>query len=164
MLERVAGGHRDRQRLRIGEPHVLRREDDHPPHDEPGILAGVDHPPEPEQRRVRVGSAHALDERGDDVEVAVATVVGDDPLLDRIRDPRPVDQRLAGVGQQDGRLESGERRPGIAGGELNEVVERVVGERHAECTHPPLGVDHRELEEPADLLRLQGLEAEQEAP
>ena len=96
--------------------------------------------------------------------MAVATVVGDDPLLHRIGDAGPVDQRLAGVGQQDGGLEGGERRAGIAGGQLHEVVERVVGERHTERTHPPFGVDHRELEQPADLLRLERLETEQEAP
>ena len=44
--------------------------DDQAPHDESRVLARLDHPGEPEQRRVRVGATDRLDERADDVVVA----------------------------------------------------------------------------------------------
>ena len=96
--------------------------------------------------------------------MVVAAVVGDDPLLDGVRHPRPVDHGLAGVGEQDGGLESGERRSRISRGQLDEVIERVVGERDAERTHPALCIDDGELEEHADLIGLERLETKKEAP
>ncbi len=124
----------------------------------------MDHPAQPEQRRVGVGPPHALDECGDHVEMVVAAIVGDDPLLDRVGDARAVDHGLAGVGEQDGGLERRQRRSGVARGELDEVIQRVVGERDAERPHPALRIDHGELEEHTDLIRLERLEAEEQTP
>ena len=52
----------------------------------------------------------------------------------------------------------------VPGGQLHEVVKSVVRERHAERAHPSLGIDHGELQEAADLLGLERLEAQEQAP
>ena len=64
----------DEQRLRIGEPDVLAREDDEPAGDETRVLAGFEHAREPVEARVGIGAADRLDERGDDVVVLVVAV------------------------------------------------------------------------------------------
>ena len=71
---------------------------------------------------------------------------------------------LARVGEKDGGLECGERGTSIPGRQLDEVVERVGRERHAERSHPSLGVDDRELQQTSDLLGFEGLETEEETP
>ena len=50
VLQRMRGGDRHHQRLRIGHADVLAGEDDHPPGDEPGVLAGLEHPGQPVDR------------------------------------------------------------------------------------------------------------------
>ncbi len=47
VLERVGGRGRHDERLRVGHADVLAGEDDHPPGDEPGVLAGLQHAAEP---------------------------------------------------------------------------------------------------------------------
>ena len=81
VLDRLRGRHRDHQRARIRQPDVLARVHDHPPGDEPGVLARLEHPGQPEERRVGIGPADALDERRDHVVVRVALAVVDDRLL-----------------------------------------------------------------------------------
>jgi len=71
----LLGRARDDERLRVRETHVLPREDHDAPRDEHRILTRVDHPHEPIQSGVGVGSADALDERRDRVVVLVARAV-----------------------------------------------------------------------------------------
>ena len=68
----------DGERLRVGQPDVFRREDDHSPDDEERVLAGLDHSRQPVERGVGVGAANRLDERRDGVvvEVGLLVVVG----------------------------------------------------------------------------------------
>ena len=100
-LERVGRRRRHDERLRIGHADVLAGEDHHPADDEPGVLAGFEHPAQPVDRGVGVGAAHRLDERADDVVVVVA------PVADRARAEGGL-----GVGQLDrARGGRGRRRP-----------------------------------------------------
>ena len=64
----------DEERLRVGEPDVLRREDHEPARDEARVLAGLEHPREPVEPGVGIGAADALDERRHDVVVLVVAV------------------------------------------------------------------------------------------
>ena len=75
VFERLRARHHDAQRVRIGQADILAGEDDHAPEDETRLLAGVDHPRHPVERRVGVGAAQALDERADGVVVDVAFLV-----------------------------------------------------------------------------------------
>ena len=59
---------------RVGHADVLAGEDDHPAGDEPGVLAGLQHPRQVVHRGLRIAAAHALDERADHVVVVVAAV------------------------------------------------------------------------------------------
>jgi hypothetical protein len=75
VLERLRGRDGDDQRVRVGVPDVLGREDHHPPRDEAGILAGLEHRSEVVDGRVGIAAAHRLDERGGEVVVLVALAV-----------------------------------------------------------------------------------------
>ncbi len=57
ILHRAGGGLGDEDRLRIGETDVLAREDDHPARDVPRIFAGLQHPREPVEPGVGIGTA-----------------------------------------------------------------------------------------------------------
>ncbi len=65
---------RGEQRLGIGEPDVLTREDDEAAGDEAGVLSGFEHACEPVEARVGIRAADRLDERGDDVVMLVVAV------------------------------------------------------------------------------------------
>ena len=56
VLERVGGRRRPPECLRIGHADVLAGEDDHPPGDEAGVLAGLQHPGQPVDGGVRIGA------------------------------------------------------------------------------------------------------------
>ena len=74
VLDRAGRGVGDEERLRIGEPDVLAREDHEPARDEARVLARLEHAREPVEARVGIGAADRLDERGDDVVVLVVAV------------------------------------------------------------------------------------------
>src|SRR5690349_15409863 len=74
-LPRPGGGNGHLQGLRVGVADVLGGEHDHAPGDELGVLAGRDHRRHVIEGRVGVGAAHALDEGGGRVVVAVAALV-----------------------------------------------------------------------------------------
>ena len=59
-----------------------------PPGDEPRVLAALQHPRQPVDRRIGVAAAHALDEGGDGVVVGVAGAVVDDGAPRRPRAAR----------------------------------------------------------------------------
>ena len=80
------------QRLGIGEPDVLAREDDEPARDEARVLARFEHAREPVETRVGIRAADRLDERGDDVVVLVVAVAD---AAERERGLR--------IGERDGR-------------------------------------------------------------
>jgi len=91
-MRRLLRSARDNERLRIGQTDVLSGEDDDAPRDEHRVLTRVDHPHEPVERRVGVGSADALDERADRVVVLIAgAVVQEAAAL----------QSLADIGERD---------------------------------------------------------------
>ena len=90
VLERVGGGHRHDERLRVGLADVLAGQDDHAADDEAGVLTGLEHAGEPVEAGVGIGAADALDERGDHVVVLVA------PVAQRLGAERGL-----GVGERD---------------------------------------------------------------
>jgi hypothetical protein len=113
VLDGVRRRGRHGQRRRVGHADVLAGEDDHPAGDEPGVLAGHQHPGQPVQRRVDVGATHALDERAHHVVVRVAVaVVAQRGHVDRLLGGGEVDLLLAQ------RLRAGrggfQRREGLA--------------------------------------------------
>ena len=63
------------ERARVGVADVLAGEDHHPPREEAGVLAALEHRGEVEQRRVGVRAAGRLDPGRDQVVVAVAALV-----------------------------------------------------------------------------------------
>ena len=94
-LDGAGGGIGDHERLGIGEPDVLGREDHEPARDEPGVLARFEHAGEPVEAGVDVGAADALDERREHVVVLVVAVAqraqreGGLGVLERDRSARP---------------------------------------------------------------------------
>ena len=113
------------QRLRVGHADVLAGEDHDPAGDEPGVLAGHQHPGQPVQRRVRVGAAHALDERAGHVVVRVAVpVVADRRDVDRLLRGGEVDlgRRPGRAADAGGRLQRGQRLADVAAGEAYQMV------------------------------------------
>ena len=60
VVARVPDGRRQEKRVRVGKAHVLRRKAYAPPRDVEGVLASLQHPRKPVDRRVRVGVAHRL--------------------------------------------------------------------------------------------------------
>ena len=64
----------DDERVGVGEPDVLGREDHEPARDEARVFARFDHAREPVEPGVGIGAADRLDERGDDVVVLVVAV------------------------------------------------------------------------------------------
>ena len=104
VLDRLGGGDRDDERLRVGVPDVLGREDHHPPRDEPRVLAALEHDREIEQRCVGIGPPRRLDPGRRHVVVTIrGAVVADRRPRDRLpgmlvvsRSPRPSAARAPG--------------------------------------------------------------------
>src|SRR5713226_1482803 len=116
VLDRLRRCDGHEQRSGVGQPDVLGGVHDHPARDVARVLTGLDHPGQPEQRRVGIGPANALDERRDDVEMRVALAIVDDRL--------PLDALLGGsqvdlgepfrLRRMDRGLEAGERHARVA--------------------------------------------------
>ena len=131
----LLAGDGDDQRLRVGEADVLGGEDDHAPHDEQRVLAGLDHAGQPVERGVGVGAAQGLDEGADRVVVGVAlAVVEVGAVLQRLfdRTARVIDggapcrRRARRTG---GGFEGVEGDAGVAADGGCERLERVVVHR-----------------------------------
>ena len=75
--------HGHRERLRVGQPDVLRGEDHEAAGDEPRVLASREHLGEPVHRRIGIAAAAALDERRDRVVVLVFVRIVPDAALAR---------------------------------------------------------------------------------
>ena len=74
MLERLGGGDGDQQRLAVGQADVLAGEDHHPPGDEPGVLAGLEHAGEVVHGGLRIAPRMLLMNALHHVVVVVAAV------------------------------------------------------------------------------------------
>ncbi len=107
----------------VGEPDVLGREDDHPPGDESSVLARFEHPGEPVDGGVGVGSPHRLDERADHVVVVVASVAQRGGAQRRL-DVFEFD--VAVPGERARHLERGEHLSAVTAGPVDEQRRSVV--------------------------------------
>ncbi|MDZ7800955.1 MAG: hypothetical protein U5K81_09225 [Trueperaceae bacterium] len=147
------------QRVGVGQPHVLGRQDAQPPQHEAGVLPGVDHLRQPVQRRVRVRTTHALDEGADHVEVRVALlVVQHGPPLDRRLGGGPVHPhhaRLIRLGGGDGQLQRVQQRAGVAVGDLRQVRQRLLVHRHRDAPEATLRIAQRRLRHAPQIALLQ---------
>ena len=80
------------QRIRIGHTHVFTGKSDQSSCDIERILATVDHPVYPVNRRVRIGIPHGFMERGNQVIVFLpAFVIEQGPAVHTLRDRLPAD-------------------------------------------------------------------------
>src|SRR5436190_6402029 len=125
VLHGVRGGDGDLERAGVRVADVLAREDHHPPGDEAGVLAALEHRRQVEQGGIGVGAARGLDPGRDRVVVEVAALVVEDGLalqrvLGHADSDRAVPDRVAGE------LERGQRDAGVAAGAGGEELERVV--------------------------------------
>ena len=167
-LHRLGRGDRERQRLRVGDTNVFSRRDDHASRDEARVLPRLDHPRQVVQGGVGVAAANRLDERADDVVVLVAgAVVAQEGPVDGGGDRFRRDYGMLVLlidGRERclrGRLERGQRAPGIPGRQTNERVARLVVERDA--TGEPARVDDGAVHEHPEVVVLERFQGEQEA-
>ena len=116
---RVLGGIADHQRLRIGEPDVLHRHAHDAAREIERVLAGIEHAAEIVQRGVRIGAAHRLVQRRDQIVVAVlrscrrsARAAAPPPATARHRTSRPCAPRARLLRRASARR--GRRRPPCA--------------------------------------------------
>ncbi len=108
-LSGMQSRNRHHERVRVGVADVLGRADDDPARDEPHVLAGLEHLPQPVDGGVGIAAAHALDEGAGGVVVLVVVAVVDDRLLlnallrglEVIDDPAP----LVRLGGKDAHLQ-----------------------------------------------------------
>jgi hypothetical protein len=147
VVERLRARHDDLQRVRVGQPHVLARENNHAPEDEAGVLARVHHARHPVQRGVRVRPAQALDERADGVVVDVAFfVVEHGPALDGLLGDGQVDADHAvriRLSRLHSELERVQHAARVAVRHVDQVRQRIIGELHVELAVPALRVRQR---------------------
>src|SRR5664280_2909835 len=131
-LDRLGGRRGQRQGGGVGVADVLGGEDHHPPHDEPRVLAALQHHRQVVQRGVGIRAPRRLDPRGDVVVVAVAALVVEDrPPLQRVLDTLQGHPLLAQLrGGRGGQLERVERRTRVAFAARRQEVERVRLHRH----------------------------------
>ncbi|OQA43300.1 MAG: hypothetical protein BWY52_01914 [Chloroflexi bacterium ADurb.Bin325] len=167
IVERLAARHHDRQRLRVGQPHVLSGKDDHAPEDEARVLARIHHARHPVERRVGIRPAQALDERADGVVVDVALLIIEHrAALDRFLGDRQVDMdRGVGArpGRLDGQLQRVEHPARIAVRYVHQVRQRVVVDPHIKPAVAALRVGQRLSRDRAEILLGQRLELEDAA-
>ncbi len=121
VLQCLAGGDRDQKSLRVGHADVLAGEDDHSPGDEASILAGLQHPRQVVDGRLRIAATHALDERADHV-VVVVSAVSQRAGAKRCLDVTQLDR--AGVSEGARHLERGQHLAPVAPGAVDEVIDR----------------------------------------
>ena len=162
-IHRVLRGDRERQGLRVGQPHVLARQNDQPPGNEARILPAPEHLCQPVERGVGIPSPAALDEGGNRVVVLVLVgVVADAALAREHLQLRGRDRRALGQAERDD-LEGVQRAPQVAVAEDRQVgKDRRVG-RDATRAQAAVGVGQGPGEHPRDRRRRQGLQAEQVA-
>src|SRR5947199_79639 len=114
-MRSLLGGDGLGQRLWISEADVLGGKADQPAGHVQGILAGLEHPPQPVQRGIRIAVPETLVQGRDDVVVLLAGAVIQEVLaLHRLLDERGGDAppALLRPGQGGGGLQAVERHPG----------------------------------------------------
>ena len=155
----VLGRDRDDQRLRVGQPDVLRGGPHDPPGDVEWVLPGREQPGEPVERRVGLGVAQRLVEGRDQVEVLLAgLVVEGRPALEGVLDVLERDLiALAEVGGQLQEVQGAARVP-VAG--PRDELGRLRPQRELQLAQAPLPVRQRPLQQRFDLLGPEGLEHE----
>ena len=142
---RILGGHGDGERLRVRVADVLGGKADQPPGDVERILAGLEHPRHPVDRRVGIAVAHRLVQRGDEVVVLLtALVVEQRAPLDRLLELRQVEP-ADGRRRVDGRggrreLEQVQRGARVAIREARDGRNRVVAGGDVHRAEPALPV------------------------
>ena len=141
------------------------------PHDEPGVHARVEQAAEPEERRVRVAAAHALDEGGEHV-VILSLVHLEEGLLYAFlgRLQRQALEGAAGRGVgflgrgQPGQLQRAQGGAHVAARHAGDVGKRAVLRAHIAPAVAALRVAQGVLQHAQHILRLKGLELEHPAP
>ena len=132
----VLGGQRLHHRLRVGKADVLDRHPHQPPRDVEPVLAAVEHAREPVERRIRVGAAHRLVQRADQVVVPVARLVVERrPPLHQLRQRLAADRGRAGRDRAEDLLRHVERRAPVAVGHGDERCARLRVERQRPALH-----------------------------
>jgi hypothetical protein len=131
VLHRLCRRHCDEQCMRVGVADVLGGEHDHPPRDEAGVLAALEHDREVVDRRLHVARARRLDPRRDEVVVRVARlVVVERPLPRRVLDMLLGDRATRCRLRRE--LEDAERRARVAARPVRDELSQLVPELDAE--------------------------------
>ena len=160
-LDGPSGGVGDDEAVGVGHPDVFGGQDHQPSGDEPRVLARRDHPGQPVQAGVDVGTADALDERRQDVVVLVVAVAECSQRERRFR-VREGDRRPTRLRRQRRRdLERRERMAGVALGAIGQVHERVVVDPEVLIAETARLVGERALQERAQVVDAEGFESEQ---
>ena len=82
-IHRMMRRDRQGQRLRIGQPDILARQDHEAARDETRVLPAGEHLRQPVHRRIRIAAAATLDEGGDRIVVLVLVGIVTNPPLAR---------------------------------------------------------------------------------
>ncbi len=162
-VEGLKRGDRHRQPLRVGIPHVFRREDHHAPRNEQRVFPRLQHSREPIDRRVGIAAAQALDERrGHVVMLFTALVEEQHPVLGGLADLVLGEDALLRTGRAQGdRLFEEIQRPArVAFGPSRDLAQqrRIAG--HASIAQPALAIAQRPAQERHHLLDAQRLQRE----
>ena len=145
----LLGVERDAQRLRIGIAHVLGGEAHEPPRDVQGILAGLEHAPEPVEGAVGIRVAQRLVEGRDEVVVLLTRLVVEEGLLlDGLADPFDGDPAAL---ELDGQLENVEGAACVAVREAGDEGQGVGIRRDLPGAEPVRDVVEGALEDAHDV-------------
>ena len=145
------------ERYRVGHADILTGQDDQAAGDEPGVLAGIQHPGQPVEAGVNVGAADALDEGADDVEMLVAAVAQGLGAQRRLGVVHRHPVVAPSDSQRSGHLQAGQGVATVAGRPVHQQVQGVVVGRHLLGGQAP-------LQQAPHGLRPQGFESEQGGP
>ena len=164
-VDGLGGGDGDLKDLRLRHAHFLTGGDHNAPRDETGVLPRPQHLREVMDGGVRVASPHGFDESGDDIVMLVAVlVVTHGRHVHDGRDHVGSDEGTAGAlaprfvtgDSTRGGLEDRERLARVPTGQAHDLIHRIVIDTH--FVGKPLRGVHGAIEHGADVVRLQGLE------
>ncbi len=126
-MARLVGGDGDLQGLGIGHPDILAGKAHQPPGDVQRILAAVQHPREPVDRRVGVAVAHGFMEGGDEVVMLLAVLVVEQGAPVHALGQHGVGNVhgavLIHMSVEHGHLQGVERRPSVSVGEAGDGLD-----------------------------------------
>src|SRR3954452_23165431 len=143
------------------QPDVSRRENHQAACNQARVPPRRDHARQPVERGVDVGAAQALDERREHV-VVLVVAVAERAHRDRGLAVGEGDRRAARLaGQRGGNVERRERVAGVTLGAVSEVRERVVVDREVLVAEATQLVGERALQEGAQLVGGERLQAEE---